>query len=430
MNKIEESIRNLANEISPTTVFVAVSGGVDSMLLIDLSAKYFNVIALHVNYKLRGSESEGDQVFLEEFCAKSTIPIFTKEVDLHAELVKKSTNLQNRAREIRYNFFKEKLSENPNSVLFVAHHSDDQIETFFIQFYRNSGIAGLSGMKDRDGNVFRPFLHFSKKEMIECAVERNLHWREDQSNAKNVYVRNRFRNEIIPVLQEEIPTIKPSILKIMDVLKENQCLIEQEISSFIDEVRIKRIVPLSAFDFWGDERIIEFFRQLGISSGFLKEFKKILRSNKGARLDFPKSAQIKSLIREKDAMFFEFDSLYLEMKPGIKSYFVDELPEVFTKEKLYLDHSKIEGELHLRKWKLGDRIFPIGVKGSKLISDVLTDAKVLNSNRTNQWLLCDESKIISCLGYCVDRRAIANFTTEIIRCVEIEHSLDNSIKSV
>jgi tRNA(Ile)-lysidine synthetase-like protein len=84
----------------------------------------------------------------------------------------------------------------------------------------------------------------------------------------------------------------------------------------------------------------------------------------------------------------------------------------------------------LRKWKLGDRIFPIGVKGSKLISDVLTDAKVLNSNRTNQWLLCDESKIISCLGYCVDRRAIANSTTEIIRCVEIEHSLDNSIKSV
>ena len=430
MNQVEKSIQNLTKEIGSKTVFVAVSSGVDSTLLLDLASQYFDVIALHVNYKLRDKESDKDQDFLEEFCSQRNIPIQIKVHDLKSELKEKSANLQNRAREIRYAFFRENLDKTQPSVLFVGHHSNDQIETFFIQFYRNSGIAGLAGMKEQEGHVFRPFLQFSKKELLICAEERNLFWREDQSNSKNVYVRNRFRNEIIPELEKNIPELKQSVLKIMHVLQENQDIIAKETSLLIDELRNKNTVSLSEVNQWGDERIIELFRQLNVPSGFLSEFKKLMLSKKGARLDFPAKSNIGKIIRETDSLFFEFKKFRFECKLRINSSIVFELPKVFTKEKLYLDAAKIDGELHIRKWQTGDRIFPIGIKGSKLISDVLTDSKVLNANRQNQWVLCDESKIISCIGFCIDRRAIATNATEIIKCVEIEHISSDSINSL
>ena len=422
MNPVEKAIQKLAGEINPKIVFVAVSSGVDSTLLLDLLSTYFNVVALHVNYKLRGEESDQDQAFLEEFCAKKNIPFLVKEHDLKTELSLKVKNLQNRAREIRYEFFRENLENNTDSFLFLGHHADDQIETFFIHYFRNSGIAGLSGMKLNNGLIYRPFLPFSKQELLECAKEKNLFWREDQSNSKNIYLRNRFRNEIIPALTEQVPELKSSILKLMSILQENQALIQQEISVYIRELTKKKSVLISELIDFGDERWIELLRQANVPTGFLIEIKKLLHSKKGARLIFPKNAMIHAVIREKEELFFEFDKEVTSAKPNLKISIVTELPTSYNKQDLYLDDSKIDGELTLRKWSRGDRIFPLGITGSKLISDVLTDAKVPHAQRYNQWVLCDGSKLISCIGFCIDRRAIATAETKKIRCVQIEQS--------
>ncbi|MFM7668706.1 MAG: tRNA lysidine(34) synthetase TilS [Bacteroidota bacterium] len=422
MNQLEKSIQNLSGEINPEIVFVAVSAGVDSTLLLELASTYFKVIALHVNYKLRGEASDLDQAFLEDFCLKKRIPFNVKVHDLKTELQLKSSNLQNRAREIRYEFFKENLSKHENSVLFLGHHADDQIETFFINYFRNSGIAGLSGMKQQNGKFFRPFLMFSKKEISTLAIEKKLAWREDQSNVKNDYLRNRFRNEIIPELENQIPSLKSSVLHLMNILQENQIQLEKEIEIFIKNMKINANIPLSEFVLWGDERWIEVLRQFGLSTGFLKEFKKLLQSRKGAKLNFPTNERIESVIREKDSLYFVLYKGKKDEPPTIKSTIVCELPKDFSKEVVYLDDSKMDGELILRKWRQGDRIYPIGINGSKLISDVLTDAKVPHVERDNKWLLCDNSKIISCIGFCIDRRAIATKNSKKIRCIEIAQS--------
>ncbi len=420
MNQVEKSIQNLAREINPKIIFVAVSAGVDSTLLLELMATYFNVVALHVNYKLRGKDSDQDQAFLEEYCSRKSIPILVEIHDLKTELSKRSSNLQNRAREIRYEFFKKNLDKNEGSCLFLGHHSDDQIETFFIQYFRNSGIAGLSGMREREGLIFRPFLSFSKQELIQCANDLKLEWREDSSNAKNDYLRNRLRNEMIPFLDDQIPTLNSSILSLMETLQENQIQLEQETSNFIQVTKVKSDVPISQFSGWGDERWIELLRQLSLSTGFLKEFKKLLQSVKGAKLEFPKNELIQSIIRENDSLYFKFLENEEGTKPIITSSIVSDLPKVFSKQEIYLDDTRIDGELHIRKWSRGDRIYPIGLNGSKLISDVLTNAKVPHVERYNQWLLCDRTKIISCIGICIDRRALATKETLKIRRVQIE----------
>ena len=422
MNQVEKSIQELTKSLQDKTVFIAVSAGVDSTLLLELASKYFTVIALHVNYKLRGDESDEDQKFLKEFCKERNIRLKTKVYDLGFELKQKPTNLQNRARQIRYDFFQDNLKKHTNSVLFIGHHSDDQVETFFLHYFRNSGLAGLSGMKKRQDRIIRPFLDFSKQELIQCAKELKLIWREDRSNAKNEYLRNRFRNEIIPFVEKEIPEIKTSVLNLMKVLSENQGQIEQEISFVISALQKTTSILINELKSWGDERFIELLRQLEIPTGFLTEFKKLLYSQKGARLDLTSQAKYQKIIRERDSLHFVQKETEIENLPKLKSRIVHALPTTYSKNKLYLDNSKIEGDLYVRKWKVGDRIYPIGLNGSKLISDVLTDAKVPHNERANQWVLCDESKIISCVGYCIDRRAIASSESSIILCLEIIHS--------
>lgn len=422
MNQVEKSIQELTKSLLDKTVFIAVSAGVDSTLLLELASKYFTVIALHVNYKLRGDESDEDQKFLEEFCKERNIRLKTKVYDLGFELKQKPTNLQNRARQIRYDFFQDNLKKHKNAVLFIGHHSDDQVETFFLHYFRNSGLAGLSGMKKRQDRLIRPFLNFSKQELIQCAKELKLIWREDRSNAKNEYLRNRFRNEIIPFLEKEIPEIKTSVLNLMKVLSENQGQIEQEISFVISALQKTNNILIHELKSWGDERFIELFRQLEIPTGFLIEFKKLLYSRKGARIDLTSHATFQKIIRERDSLHFVQKETEIENPPKLKSRIVHALPTTYSKNKLYVDNSKIEGDLYVRKWKVGDRIYPIGMNGSKLISDVLTDAKVPHNERANQWVLCDESKIISCVGYCIDRRAIASSESSIILCLEIIHS--------
>jgi len=419
MNLIEEKILNLSKEIKSEIVFIAISGGVDSMLLLELTSKYFNVHALHVNYQLRGKESNEDQLVIEEFCSKKGIPLNVLKYDLKKELKAKKTNLQNRARQIRYDFFSEFLKNNESSFLFLAHHSDDQIETFLLQYYRNSGIAGLSCMRELNNQFVRPFLGFSKEEIIDFAKEKNLIWREDSSNSKNDYLRNRFRNELIPFLKHEIPTLKSSILQVVECLQDNQKRLEAEVYEIKNRLIQDARIEIDLAKGLTNEKLIELFRQLNIPNGMLKEWIKLLKAQKGSIIELPKTSIYRKIVREEDYLEFVPIETRKVKAPIIVTQIVNSVPDTFDKNTLYLDVEKLKGELEVRQWKFGDRIYPIGLRGTKLISDVLTDSKVPNHLRVNQWLLCDEEKIISCIGHAVDRRAIICKKSQTILKVEI-----------
>jgi tRNA(Ile)-lysidine synthase len=338
---------------------------------------------------------------------------------LKNELSSKKTNLQNRAREIRYDFFSGFLKKQDSSLLFLAHHSDDQIETFFLHYFRNSGIAGLSGMRQINNRILRPLLEFSKEDIVTYAKENEILWREDSSNSKNDYLRNRLRNELIPFLVNEIPTLKSSVLKLVSCFQENQNFLENE----INELK-QHLIDYSELDIefarkLTNEKLIELFRQLTIPAGILSEWQKLIKSQKGSILKLPETSYFQKIIREKDTLLFVGKIPQVRKVPKFTMEIVSSLPKKFDKNTLYLDMKKLEGELYVRTWQKGDRIFPIGIDGSKLISDVLTHSKVSNYTRKDQWVLCDQKKIISCLGFVIDRRAIANGNSQQILKVEI-----------
>jgi tRNA(Ile)-lysidine synthase len=414
MNKIIEYLTQVTQNYPADLYFIAVSGGVDSLLLLQLMNQLqLPIHALHVNYQLRGEDSFADEQLVKAFCQKKQIPLSVKSIDFKNYLLKKGGNLQSEARKMRYDFFESHLEKIPNSKLLLAQHQDDQIETFYLQLLRNSGIAGLSGMKTIKGAYLRPFLNFQKKELYQLAKELELSWREDKSNAKNDYSRNRLRNELLPILKKEIPTLEASILLIQEKFKE-QLL---ETTRLIDKIYAETLTTqrLEINTWLGLEPIekIELLKNLEIPTHLFDACNQLPFSQKGTKLLWKVNGNQQGIIRENDY-------LYLENKPSefkIPKFFIEKvttLPEKFSKSVIYLDESKVKGEISLRKWQLGDRIYPIGLQGSKLISDVLTSAKIPNHLRENYYLLVDSEKILACLNLTIDRRSIATTETKNI----------------
>jgi tRNA(Ile)-lysidine synthase len=414
--EIDREFQSVINSLKSKFFFIACSGGIDSMVLLHLASK-FNLDAhvLHVNYNLRGQESLEDANFLKDYCHKNNIPISIREVQLKEQLNEFGGNLQNEARKIRYDFFNSHLNKVKYSKLLIAHHLDDQIETFWLQLYRGAGLKGMAGMEKISGNYVRPFLKIPKTAIIEYAISNNIAWRDDKSNSSIDYQRNRWRNEFIPFLNKQIPNIGDSVLHLQQIFQENI----NEISGKINEVKNKIIetdqIELDIISEFQITEIVELFRSLSIPIHQVKPFVKLFNSQKGSKIKWDNSSgEFYEIIREAN----EFSFSRIEQKygiPSLKIEQIDVLPENFDKTSFYFDLAKIKGELKIRFWQKGDRIFPIGMKGSKLISDIITDAKIPNSKRRNQLVICDEEKILACIGLCIDRRAIATKSSFILR---------------
>ena len=415
MNKSVEHFKTFFSSYPADLYFVAVSGGVDSMLLLELMfQEKLPIHVLHVNYNLRGVESEKDEHLVRNYCESNKIPLTIESMYLKEKLVANGGNLQNEARKVRYHFFQKELNKVSNSKLVLAHHLNDQLETFFLQLLRKSGIAGLSGMKPVNNKFLRPLLNFKKEEIYSLAIDRKISWREDKSNAENDYNRNRLRNEIIPYLRYEIPSLENSILLLQEIFQGNLLETNQKINEIHLEIEKLNYLKVVTWNKLQSIEKIELLKKLAIPTYLFDAFNKLAQAQKGAKIQWNTDLMQKLVIREND--YFQFITNNKEFKlPKIEIEKTTYLPSTFSKSIIFLDESKIIGEISIRKWQIADRIFPIGIKGSKLISDVITDAKIPNHLRENQLVIIDEEKILACLNLCIDRRAIATkFSKEII----------------
>lgn len=413
MHKIEEHINDLLGNNPFSHYFVACSGGVDSMVLLHILHKLGKrVSALHVNYLLRGEDSENDQIHVEEWCRKLQIPCHVKRVDLNRYLAEKGGNLQDEARKVRYSYFNTfKLKSDFKIVL--GQHADDQVETFFLNLARGSGIMGLSCMLPDHKGFLRPLLPFSKAEIIAYAREHKVHWREDVSNATNKYNRNKLRNVILPDVKEKIPSLQESVLYLTEVFQNTQKEFENSVRPIVQKIEKDGIFTFIDYDSFNEFEVMEILRQLDLPSGINNELSKLRRSEKGKRIDLDHE-KYKRIIHEDDHFYFELKNLIFKL-PQLEIISVDKLPKVFSKEVIYLNPNKLRGEIKIRKWQIGDRIRPVGMKGSKLISDILSDAKIPNNERQYQLVVHDDEKILWCVGFAVGRDAVAVEGGEILR---------------
>ena len=222
LKKLENHIKINFSKTKGKKLLVCVSGGIDSMVLLHLLENLnYNLSVAHCNFKLRGSESDNDSVFVENYCISKKIKFFKKE--FQTNIPKHSVQMS--ARKLRYEWFYEIIESNKLDYIVTAHHIDDSLETFLINTFRSTGIDGLTGISSFNNKIIRPLLIFSKSDIINYSKLNNINLREDSSNKKNDYLRNKLRNQVIPLIKEINPSYIENFSKTASYLKEDSLLI-------------------------------------------------------------------------------------------------------------------------------------------------------------------------------------------------------------
>ncbi len=397
---------------------LAVSGGADSMVLAYLFKKSgLNFQIAHINYKLRDEESEKDQKLVTEFCKKNKIPLHVYEVSEKDN--KPEGSIQLWARDLRYDFFRKIQKEHNLDFLVTAHHLNDQLETFFINLSRGSGLKGLCAIPENENGILRPFLHVSKEEIYQFAKENNIEFREDKSNQKNDYLRNKIRNEIVPQLLQTNDHFLENFDKSLNIIKQSKSFIDEQIETIFEEIQIKetddelvldklKLSEKSAFVKFEILKQFGFNKENEIEKIFSAESGKIFKNN-----DF-------QLIINRNELIISAEKHSLEEKEIIVSekekseINLSEYSGFLSKEWLF-DNEKLNYPIKLRKIKNGDTFMPTKMKGSKKVSKFLKDKKLSILAKQKIWLLCDgNNTVLGVIPYRQDRRFAATDDTKNI----------------
>lgn len=413
---------------------LAVSGGVDSVVLVHLFAAWkVNFSIAHCNFKLRVTESDEDEKFVRELAQKAEAPYYVNSFDTQKYATENKISVQMAARELRYKWFNKLCKEKKFDYLVTAHHRNDQVETFFINMLRGSGIEGLTGMYLLDKNIFRPLLPFSKDEIITYAKINQINWREDSSNIKNDYLRNKLRNEIFPFFEKISPAFINTVYDNTDRLKE----VNKIYKNYIE--KHKHLVKTNNFGF--EINLAEVQKTLSPSTvlfELLKPYhfnfstvKKILgiqHITEGKKFFSPshravnhKGTLLITRITPEDMPYYTIEKHVTEIKEPLHLQFnYNHNPREIINDKYIalLDLEKIQFPLILRKWYKGDSFFPLGMKGRKKLSDFFIDIKLSVIDKENIWVLASGDNILWIIGLRIDNRY--KILPDTKQCLKIE----------
>ena len=401
--------------LSKQRVLVAVSGGVDSMVLLDLFRKFSSTVAVaHCNFQLRAQDSAQDEQFIESYCKKHQLTCHIKRFD--TKLPKQS--IQMAARTLRYNWFEELCMLNNYDVILTAHHADDNIETLLINIIRGTGIEGLTAIPEQNRRVIRPLLPFYKSEIIAYAQVHQIPWREDQSNQSDHYQRNAIRHYVIPELLKLHPKALENTTKTINYTKQAALVIQQQTEKlqkqlFLKEketirISISSVKALQPFLFWT--------HQLFTPYGFdHREVIKLLNAQKGKCIN---STDHTLEVGRNEFLLYKSIEQKKEMEFEVYEYGIHEPIELlFSRDQqheqssLTLDATAISFPMKLRKWNRGDHFYPTGMSGSKKVSKYFKDEKYTATEKAAQWLLCSGNDIVWIVGKRADRRFVPTETT-------------------
>ena len=421
MSKINLNLNNFKGK----RLLLAHSGGVDSSVLAHIFLKkQINFSVAHCNFKLRSDESDGDLEFVKDWCNNNNIKFFSKVFDVKEYKIVNKKSIQESARDLRYNWFNDLIKEFNFDILVTAHHLNDQLETFLINCIRGTGILGLLGIPQTE-KIARPLLEISKKKILIYAKKNKIRWREDNSNSKNEYLRNRIRNQVISPLEQ----IKPNTIENFQITLFNLSNTEEFLNIQFNRIK-EQIFKYDAktihinIELLKQQKPLNFclfhlFSPFGFDD---KEVEKLMYSNSGKLI----TSSSHRLIRNRNE--FLLTPLTNKKKYSIT---IDinknnhQLPfdlQMITKNltskdnwmsnEAFLDKDLLKNPLHIRKYKKGDYFYPQGMMGKKLLSKFFKDEKYSLLEKEQQWLLCSEDEIVWVVGRRCDRRFTANSNTK------------------
>jgi tRNA(Ile)-lysidine synthase len=415
------------------SLLVAVSGGKDSVCLAHLlSLSEYNFTIAHCNFKLRGKESDEDALFVKQLAKDLGVNYFEKVFDTAQYAEEKKLSIQEAARNLRYNWFRELKEKHGFSKIVTAHHQEDSVETFFINLFRSSGISGLTGIPVISNDIVRPLLFASRSDIDRHIQTFNLNYREDSSNITNDYLRNKIRHELIPIIQKLDNRSYNGLLKSIEFLKSDnvlfQYLLNKEAKEFIKNKEDKLIIDLKLLKQHPIAENILF--KLLKPYGFHKnEVAKILKSEESGKIFYShnyraalnRNKLIISKINEDDVvtsiLITEHESeIGFPLKLNLEKLAVNQVEFNFEKNISYIDADKIKWPLELRKWQYGDSFVPLGMKGRKKVSDFLIDEKVSILEKENTWVLLSNNEIVWLVGHRIsDKFKITDTTQNVLK---------------
>ena len=415
-------------------VILALSGGIDSMVLADLLQKtQVQFVAAHCNFHLRDVESDGDDWFVRKFAEKRGIQCFVKHFETEKYAANHGISIEMAARDLRYAWFEQLRQQLGYDKIAVAHHADDQSETFFINLLRGAGLRGLKGMQPQNGVVIRPLLWASREQIRRYAAENHIVWREDHTNAESVYLRNKIRNQLLPVFDELQPDARQGLYKSLEHLaSENELyreLLKEKFGQIIEENDGCQIIGkqyfvnnfqllfewLRNYDFNTDQcQFIYEAIGTGIGNQYNSSTHRVIIGRDDLQLSEIKedaNDEIQIEIGEKEV--FSPIHLCFSKFERTDGFVIDKSPEVAQ-----LDFDKTRFPLTLRHWRYGDRFYPLGMKGSKLLSDFFVDQKFTEWQKRNVWLLVSAvGDILWVIGRRIDDRfKVTSETKSVFRC--------------
>ena len=414
-------------------LLLAVSGGLDSMVLLHLLQQLPYTIAIaHCNFQLRGLESFEDQNFVQNYASEHEIPFHFTQFDTRAFAEDYKLSTQVAARELRYHWFYEQLETHQYDFIVTAHHADDNLETFLINLSRGTGLDGLCGIPAQNEAVIRPLLPFSRAAIEAYAKENHLQWREDSSNASDKYLRNQIRHHLVPMLKDLNPdflkafgTTQEYLQQAQDLVSDATVLVYQQVAReegdtiYFDLKQILRLPNYASY-------LYQWLKEYGFTAW--DDIYNLVHSQSGKQVF---SAQYRLL---KDRDFFILSPM---QEPEKEMYFIEKnqdkvkiplklqfckVPDICKAETntIFVDKSKLVYPLVLRKWQEGDFFYPLGMNGkSKKVSKFFKDEKISLLDKENTWLLCSNEAIVWVVGMRPDERFKVEHTTNTILKIEL-----------
>ena len=431
-NKVQHFITEKSLFKRDDKLILGISGGADSVCLMHiLLALGCSFELAHCNFNLRGEESDADEDFVKELAKKYQLKIHVKQFDTLSYASENKISAQMAARDLRYAWFDKLLINSSAKYLAIAHHANDDVETFFINLVRGSGLKGFLGIKEKNNAIVRPLLEVSRLEIEHFLQVRGLFFRDDSSNISVKYLRNKIRHELMPLLSEMNPSIQQTVKDEMRILEG----VAQIYVSKVEEVRKdlfqekNGIVQFETAALLALNPLYNYLYELLVPYGFysVEAISKALDGQSGKQF-FSATHQLVvdrenifiSPLSKKNEVFEITEKTKILVYPlDLKFRLTKDKTIIYDNDIAQLDVEKLKFPLTLRKWKQGDKFMPLGMKKFKKLSDFFIDNKFSIIDKQEQWLLCSDINIVWLVGCRIDERYKLETNTKKVYIAEL-----------
>lgn len=406
---------------SHETIIVGLSGGADSVaLLLTLLDLGYTCKAAHCNFLLRGEDSDADEAFVSDLCEKLGVELKVILFET-AECAKyKGISIEMAARELRYDWFNQLIESGYGTKIAIAHHRDDNVETFFLNLTRGAGLKGLCGIQPINGNIIRPLLDVSRAQIEEYLLDKQQAYVVDYTNLEDEFARNKIRHHVVPVLEKINPACQANVDQAIKHLNQSYLIYQKAIEESITRVKKDNIVDIPSLlrEVSPETVLYELFSPLGVNRSQLTDMLKSMNHSESKEFITPTHR----IIKNRNQFYIEAEGASVNCPPllDIKRVTIGE-HFIIPKESniACFDAALIsESDLSCRRWQDGDSFVPFGMTGKKNLSDFFIDNKYSTPEKESQWLLLHGEDIIWVIGKRIDNRYRINKDTKELLIVK------------